>query len=164
MAVKTKKFESVGRQISSDIAQSAETPAYIAQSAETPAFSGSITQMIGWPVEAWLRCQEGVLKATEPAATGWIERRREGANAIFSTFEKLAKCNDLQEAVSIHRDWLEGTMRRLDSDLHALADQAVALSHEAMAATRYAAQTSSEMVNLTAQASARNEEAVEEAA
>ena len=157
MAVKTKKFENIsGRQIPGVVA---------APSVETAQLvDASITRMIGWPVEAWLRCQEGVLKATEPAAMGWIERRREGANAAFSTFEKLAKCSDLQEVVSIQRDWFEGTMRRFDSDLHALADQAVALSHEAMAATRYAAQTSSDMVNLTAQTTARNEEAIEEAA
>jgi len=154
MAVKPKKFESVGgREISGSAAP-----------IEPPAFDNSITRMIGWPVDAWLRCQAGVLKAAEPAATGWIERRREGANAVFSTFEKLAKCSDLQEVVSIQRDWLEGTMRRLDSDLHALADQAVALSQEAMAATRYVAQTSTEIVNLTAQAAARGDEAVEQAA
>jgi hypothetical protein len=155
MAVKQKKFESVGgREISGSAAPRLDPPS----------IDGSITRMIGWPVEAWLRCQEGVLKAAEPAATGWIERRREGAYAVFSTFEKLAKCSDLQEAASIQRDWLEGTMRRLDSDLHAFADQAVALSHEAMAATRYAAQTSTEIVNLTAQAASRNDEVVEQAA
>lgn len=155
MAAKSKKFEEIGvRQIAG----------VTASGAETPSLDISITRMIGWPVEAWLRCQAGMLKAAEPAATGWIERRREGANAVFSTFEKLAKCGDLQEAVSIHRDWFEGTMRRLDSDLHAFADQAVALSHEAMAATRYAAQTSSEIVGLAPNTSARNEEVVEEAA
>jgi len=155
MAVKQKKFESVGeREISNSPAPSLNPPS----------FDGSITRVIGWPVEAWLRCQEAVLKATEPAATGWIERRREGANAVLSTFEKLAKCGDLQEVASIHRDWLEGTMRRLDSDLHALADQAVALSHEAVAATRYVAQTSTDILSLTAQAAARSDETGEQAA
>lgn len=155
MAAKSKKFEEIGgRQIAG----------VTASGPETPSLDISITRLIGWPVEAWLRCQAGMLKAAEPTATGWIERRREGANAAFSTFEKLAKCSDLQEAVSIHRDWFEGTMRRLDSDLHAFADQAVALSHEAMAATRYAAQTSSEMVGLAQNTPTRSDEVVEEAA
>ena len=155
MAAKSKKFEDIGgRQI-------AGVPA---ASADAPAADISITRLIGWPVEAWLRCQAGLLKAAEPTTTGWIERRREGANAAFSTFEKLTKCSDLQEAVSIHRDWFEGTLRRFDSDLHALADQAVALSQEAMAATRYAAQTSTEIVGLTPGALARSDEVVEQAA
>jgi len=159
MTVRPKKFENIsGRQIAGEATSGPETSS----------FDGSVTRMIGWPVEAWLRCQAGMLKATEPAATGWFERRREGANAVLSTFEKLAKCNDLQEAVSIQRDWFEGTMRRLDSDLHAIADQAVALSQEAMAVTRYAAQTSSEIVGLATttatQAASRQSEVVEQAA
>ncbi len=152
MTVRQKRFENVGgRQIAGEMASSPESAS----------FDGSITRMIRWPVEAWLRCQAGMLKATEPAATGWFERRREGANAVLSTFEKLAKCSDLQEAVSIQRDWFEGTLRRLDSDLHAIADQAVALSQEAMAVTRYAAQTSSEIVGLAATASPSNRTAGE---
>lgn len=125
---------------------------------EPPAFDGSsMTRLMVWPVETWLRCQAGMLKAVQPAASGWIARRREGATAVLNTVEKLAKCNDLQEAASIHRDWIEGTLQRLDSDFHALADHAVALSHEAMAATRDAAQTSTEIVGLAVQAAGRNE-------
>jgi hypothetical protein len=123
----------------------------------SPSFDESMTRLMVWPVETWLRCHAGMLKATEPTATGWIARRREGATAVLNTFEKLAKCNDLQEIASIHRDWIEGTLLRLDSDLHALADHAVALSHEAMTATRDAAQTSTEIVGLAVQASGRNE-------
>jgi len=133
-------------------------------SREFSLLDGTITRAMGWPVEAWLRCQAGILKAVEPTAAGWIERRREAATAALNAFEKLATCSDLQEVASIHRDWLDGTMRRLDSDLHALADHAVALSHEAMTATRYAAQTSSEVVGLVVHSSARDEEPVEQAA
>jgi hypothetical protein len=124
---------------------------------DSSSFDGSMTRLIVWPVETWLRCQAGLLKAAEPTASGWIARRREGATAVLNTFEKLAKCNDLQEVASIHRDWIEGSLQRLDSDLHAFADQAVALSHEAMAATRDVAQTSTEIVGLAVQAPGRNE-------
>lgn len=112
---------------------------------------GSVARMVSWPVEAWLRCQAGMLKAAEPAATGWIERRRAAATSTIETLERLAGCTDLQEAASIQRSWFEETMKRLDSDMHAFADQALALSHEAMSATRYAAQTSAEVVALAIQ-------------
>lgn len=125
---------------------------------------GSFARAMGWPVEAWLRCHAGILKAVEPAATGWIERRREAATSALDAFEKLATCSDLQEVATILRDWLDGTIQRLDSDLHALADHAVALSHEAMAATRYAAQTSTEVVGLVVHSAAREEEPIEQAA
>ncbi len=132
--------------------------------ADTPAFDGSITAMIGWPIEAWLRCQAGMIKAATPVASGWIERRREGANAALDAIERLATCNDLQEAASVHREWLEGSMKRLDADLHAIADHAVALSHEAVSATRYAAQSSSEAAGLATASAQRADEAVEQAA
>ena len=106
---------------------------------EAPVFDERVTQMFGWPMEVWLRCQSGLLDVAQPAAAGWIERRRDAANAAIDTFEKLSRCSDLQEAASIHRAWFEGTMKQIDSELHAFADHAVALSREAMSATRYAA-------------------------
>lgn len=116
-----------------------------------PFFDSSVARMMSWPVEAWLRCQAGMLKAAEPAATGWIERRRAAATATIETLERLAGCSDFQEAASIQRSWFEDSMKRLDSDIHALADQALAISQEAMSATRYAAQTSAEVVALAIQ-------------
>lgn len=114
-------------------------------------FDGSVARMFSWPVEAWLRAQAGILQASEPVATGWLERRRAAATATLETIERLATCNDLKEAASIQRLWFEENMKRLDSDLHAFADQALAVSREAMSATRYAAQTSADVVALATQ-------------
>ena len=113
-----------------------------------PLFDSSVARMLSWPVEAWLRCQAGMLRASEPATTGWLERRRAAATATLQTIERLASCSDLKEIASIQRSWLEDSMKRFDSDLHALADQALAISQEAMSATRYAAQSSADVVAL----------------
>ena len=120
-----------------------------------PFFDASITRLIGWPVEAWLRAQAGILQASQPLATGWLERRRAAATATLETMERLANCSDLKEAASIQRNWFEDSMKRFDSDLHAFADQALAVSHEAMSATRYAAETSAEVVALAIQPAQR---------
>lgn len=113
-----------------------------------PFYDESITRIVGWPVEAWLRCQAGILKAAQPVTIGWIERRRAGATAALETFERLALCKDWEEAASIQRNWIEETMQRFDSDLHAFSEQALAIAQEAMSATRYAAQSSSDVVAL----------------
>lgn len=120
-----------------------------------PFFDGSVARMFSWPVEAWLRAQAGILQASEPVATGWIERRRAAATSTLDTLERLACCNDLKEVATIQRGWFEESMKRLDSDLHALTDQALAVSREAMSATRYAAQTSAEVVALAIQPAQR---------
>ena len=116
-----------------------------------PVFDASVARMLSWPVEAWLRAQAGMLKASEPVATGWLERRHAAATSTLDTLERLACCNDFKEAASIQRSWFEDSMKRLDSDLHAFADQALAVSREAMSATRYAAQTSADVVALAIQ-------------
>jgi hypothetical protein len=129
---------------------------------EAPIFEESMTAIISWPIEAWLRCQAGMLEAAAPVANDWIERRRQGADAALTAFARLVACGDLQEAASVHREWLEGSMKRLD--LHAIADHAVAMSHEAVTATRYAAQSSSEAAERAAAAQLRTDEAAERAA
>ena len=139
-----------------------ESPAQLSHDSEN--FETSFTRMVGWPVELWLRTQAGIFKAIEPMATGWIERQSEAVTAAFDTVEKLAHCNDLNEVATVQRNWLEGSMRRLDANLHALADQAVALSQEAVSATRYAAQSSSEMAGVAMPPAARQEHAIEQAA
>lgn len=111
-----------------------------------PFLDATMARMLSWPVEAWLRYQAGMLKAAEPATAGWIERRRAAATATLDAFERLSGCNDLQEAALIQRSWFEESMKRLDSDLRALADQALAVSQEALSVTRYAAQSSAEAV------------------
>jgi len=107
---------------------------------------GSMTQMMTRPLEICLRWQADLLKAAEPLTADWLERRREGTNAALDALERLARCTDLAEAASIQRDWFDGATKRLNSDIGALTAQAVALSEEAVVATRNAAQSSAEAV------------------
>ena len=118
----------------------------------------SIDAMIGWPLDTWLRCQAGMLKATEPIANGWIERRRQGANAAFDAFEKLAACGDIREAASVQREWFEGSMKRLDADLRAFVEHATSLSQEAVAATRREAEIASAVTSFAPPAPTRRQE------
>lgn len=166
MTSRARKAETIIGMRDDVITGAQETVADAAQAAgfDAALTSGSITRLFSWPVEAWLHCQAEILKAAEPVTSGWLGRRKEAANAALETLEKLTQCNDLNEAVSIHRDWLDGAMRRLESDMHALADHAVAVSHEAMTVTRHMTQSSSEMVGLNTPAFARPVERVDQAA
>jgi hypothetical protein len=107
-------------------------------------FDGSITQMMARPFEIWLRWHHDLLKAAEPVTMGWWERRRESTGAALEALEKLVRCTDLGEAASIQRDWVDGTIKRLNSDIAALTEQTMALSQEAVAVTRYAIQPPAE--------------------
>lgn len=101
---------------------------------------GSITEMVARPFEVWLRWQSDLLKVAEPAAMSWLERRRDGTTAALDALQRLARCTDIAEAAAIQRDWVDGMLKRLTSEITAFTEQTVALSQEAVAVTRSATQ------------------------
>jgi phasin protein len=116
------------------------TESAIAPLVEILRLDGSVTQMMARPFEIWLRWHNDLLKAVEPVTVSWLERRRESAGAALEALEKLVRCTDLGEAASIQRDWIDGAVKRLNSDIAALTEQTMAFSQEAVAVTRYATQ------------------------
>lgn len=100
---------------------------------------------LAWPFEHLLQLQAELLKATEPSLNGWLNRRREGTNAVLQACEKLAACRDLGDVLSIQSEWIDGAMKRLDLDVQALAEHALTVSHCTVGATRQAAQATTEM-------------------
>ena len=100
---------------------------------------------MNWPVEQWLQFQAELLKATTPGLTDWLNRRFEGLTAALQAVEKLATCREIGEAVAIHAEWLDGTIKRLDLDSQGLIAQALAVSQCTAGATRQIAQTTTEI-------------------
>jgi hypothetical protein len=117
--------------------------------ADLTRFDASMTQVWTRPVEACLRWQANMLKAAEPVAMGWFERQRVATEAALTMLDKLSHCGDFNEAVSIQREWFDGAVKRLTADFEMLAGQATSLSREAVAATRDAAQSVSEVLPLS---------------
>jgi hypothetical protein len=125
---------------------------------------GSITQMMTRPIEIWLRWHHDLLKAVEPATMGWLERRRQSAGAAFEALEKLVRCTDLGEAASIERDWIDGAIKRFNSDIAAAAERTVTLSQEALAVTRLVTQPLAEAHPSTKRRAVDKETQIEAAA
>jgi hypothetical protein len=90
------------------------------------------------PVEA------DMLKAAEPLAAGWFRRQLETTHITLDTVEKLSRCSDMAEAVTIQREWFEAAARRLTTELENLTEQAASISREAVSATQGAMQRVSE--------------------
>jgi len=116
------------------------------------------TRMFVWPFEMMLRFQANVANAIQETTVSWAQRRREAAQDVVETFERLVHCRDIGEAVSIQQEWLENNLRRLDEDFDALAHQGANLSHRAAASAREAVGQSSD----AARAGARQAEQVGE--
>ncbi len=102
---------------------------------ETSAFARALpildeetSRLASWPLTYGLRIQSDFLKATEAALSGWLQRRREGADAALEAMEKLIACRDPGEAISIHSEWFNGAVGRAALELQAMTQQALALS------------------------------------
>jgi len=98
-----------------------------------------------WPVEQWLQFQVEFFRATAPSLTDWINRRFEGFNAALRATERLAACRDMSEALSVHAEWLEGAIGRLDLDSRGIIQHALTASQCAFGATREIAQVTTDI-------------------
>ncbi len=98
-------------------------------------------RMMTWPTEYWLRLQGDLLRATGPAISTWLDRRRDGTTAALDTLERLVACHDLTEAASVQQEWIEGAVSRLESDFRALTDNVQVVTRETTKAAQHAAQS-----------------------
>ncbi len=80
-------------------------------------FSGHEIETADRSIENWLEWQADMLKAVAPMGAGWIDRQREAVEAAARTFARLAACQTFAEAAEVQREWLEGTTKRLESDM-----------------------------------------------
>jgi hypothetical protein len=114
---------------------------------------------LAWPLEHLLQLQAELLKAAEPNLNGWLNRRREGTNALLRACEKLAACRDFGEALSIQSELIDGAMNRLDLDVQAVTEHVRAVSQCTVGVTRQAAQTTTELATRGAEWVVRSVEA-----
>lgn len=125
----------------------------IAKTKQRPTLTETLPSGVGpqdlpavtWPIEQWLQLQAELFRATAPSLTDWINRRFEGFNAALRATERLAACRDMSEALSVHAEWLEGAIRRLDFDGRSIIQQALTVLQCAAGATRQIAQTTTDI-------------------
>jgi hypothetical protein len=102
------------------------------------------TRMFVWPWEMILRFNASMANAIQESTVTWAQRRQEAAEEAVETFERLVHSRDLGEAVSIHQEWVENNIRRLDEGIGAVAQQGASLSHRAASSARDAVGRSSD--------------------
>jgi hypothetical protein len=94
------------------------------------------TRMFVWPLEMMLRFNASIANAVQESTVTWAQRRQEATRNAAETFERLIRCRDLGEAVSIQQEWIENNIRRLDNDFGVIAEQSASLSHRAASTAR----------------------------
>lgn len=77
--------------------------------------------------QAWFERQAEFVEHTQQMMAGWMKRRHEGIEAWLRAVQELNGCRDLASAAGICNDWLDGSMRRMMSDMSEARDEAFKL-------------------------------------
>jgi hypothetical protein len=110
------------------------------------AFEQPPARMFLWPLEMMLRFNANMANTLQQTTVAWAQRRQEAADDAIQTFDRLIHSRDVGEAVGVQQEWFEGSIRRLDDDLNAIASQTANLSHKAGSTAREAVAQSSSAV------------------
>lgn len=105
---------------------------------------GHTMHALVWPMEFWLRYQSDMLKALEPLAGHWLQRRREGLEAAVNAVERIAAAPNLADGIAAQHAWIDGAMQRLGADLKEMSGPAMLWSERAVAAVREVSHVSAE--------------------
>ena len=102
------------------------------------------------PIEIILRFNVGIINAFQSATASWVRRRQEAAKDTIESFEKLAHCRDIREAMTIQREWVKRSMQRLDEDFSPFVSQTSDMLHRAASAGENTVANMSEAAHLPA--------------
>jgi hypothetical protein len=114
-------------------------------------FDGGSARMFVWPFEMMLRFNANMANALHESTVAWAERRQEAAEQTADAFERLVQSRDLVEAVTIHQEWLENSIRRLDEDVNAAANQGTKIARGATSTAKEGIQRTSDATRAGAQ-------------
>lgn len=96
---------------------------------ETPSsFDLPPAHLFFWPLEMMLRFQANVVNTLHETTAAWAQRRQEAAENAIETFDRLVHSGGIGEVITIQQQWFEGSIRRFDEDLNAIAIQSANMS------------------------------------
>ena len=97
----------------------------------TPGFdTGAMRAEIEQQAETWCDQQASLLRTWQAIADGWFERRQRGLAAARELLRDMSTCQDVAGLAALQQRWLSGVVDRVSADFNAVAESAVAASHE----------------------------------
>jgi hypothetical protein len=68
----------------------------------------------------WFATHAELLANVDALTHAWLNRRREGVEAMRETVQQMTECQDPAEMLSIQQEWLTGAFHRASQDIAAL--------------------------------------------
>jgi anthranilate phosphoribosyltransferase len=81
--------------------------------------SQSVAETFVHNADLWFATQAELLTDVDALTHAWLDRRREGVDAMRQALLRLTGCQDPGEMLHIHQEWLSGMFHRAAEDIAA---------------------------------------------
>jgi anthranilate phosphoribosyltransferase len=95
----------------------------------------------------WFTTHAELLANVDALTHGWLNRRREGVDAMREAIQQMTECQDPAEMLRIQQGWLSGAVRRAGQDIAALNDGIATMTQKATTDFEKAARKVAEPLN-----------------
>lgn len=84
--------------------------------------SNPLGEIFAHNANLWFASHAELLANVDALTHAWLDRRREGVEAMREAIQQMTECQDPAEMLQIQQEWLSGAVRRTADDIAALND------------------------------------------
>lgn len=84
--------------------------------------SNPLGEIFAHNANLWFTSHAELLANVDALTHAWLNRRREGVEAMREAIQQMTECQDPAEMLQIQQEWLSGAVRRTADDIAALND------------------------------------------
>jgi hypothetical protein len=84
--------------------------------------SNPLGEIFAHNANLWFTSHAELLANVDALTHAWLDRRREGVNAMREAIQQMTECQHPAEMLQIQQEWLSGAVRRTADDIAALND------------------------------------------
>src|SRR5258708_5637593 len=84
--------------------------------------SNPLGEIFAHNANLWFASHAELLANVDALTHAWLDRRREGVEAMREAIQQMTECQDPTEMLQIQQEWLSGAVRRTADDIAALND------------------------------------------
>jgi hypothetical protein len=110
--------------------------------------SNPLGEIFAHNANLWLTSHAELLANMDALTHAWLNRRREGIDAMREAIHQMTECQDPAEMLQIQQEWLSGAVRRTADDIAALNDGISSMTKKATTEFERAARRVTEPLHL----------------
>jgi hypothetical protein len=93
--------------------------------------SNPLGEMFAQNANVWFATHAELLANVDALTHAWLNRRREGVDAMREAIQQMTDCRDPAEMLHIQQDWLSGAFRRASQDVAMLNERIASMTQKA---------------------------------